>query len=76
MGTNKKEHPNKGEVIYEDDTRRVICRRWNWRDCEQTKITSETKNAIINMVVSIAARLEFLNKYAAKLHSSIAPNKA
>ncbi|MBW2978388.1 hypothetical protein KY331_06085 [Candidatus Woesearchaeota archaeon] len=47
MGTKRKEHPNKGEVIYEDDTRRVICRRWNWRDCEQTKITSETKNAII-----------------------------
>lgn len=40
------EHPNPGEVIYKDE-RRVLCRKWNWRECDKTKITEETKNAII-----------------------------
>jgi len=47
IGSTKKERPSKGEVIYEDNVRRVICRKWNWRDCEQTKVAEETKNAVI-----------------------------
>lgn len=38
--------PQKGEVIYRDN-RGVICRRWNWREGDRTKITEETKNAIV-----------------------------
>jgi len=47
LGTDAKEAPEKKEVIYEDDIKRVICRRWNWRDCDQTKVTPGTKNAVI-----------------------------
>lgn len=42
----EKEPPTKGEVVYKDDTG-VICRRWNWREAERTKLTEETKNAVI-----------------------------
>ncbi len=45
LGSDEIEHPEKGEVIYKDH-RRALCRRWNWRDCEDTKITEETKNMI------------------------------
>ncbi|MFA6254349.1 MAG: phenylalanine--tRNA ligase beta subunit-related protein [Candidatus Paceibacterota bacterium] len=38
--------PVPGEVVYKDDEG-VICRRWNWREAERTKLTEETKNAII-----------------------------
>jgi lysyl-tRNA synthetase class 2 len=46
LGEEKAEHPEKGEVIYRDDTR-VLCRRWNWRDCDETKITEDSKNIIL-----------------------------
>lgn len=35
-----------GEVVYANSSK-VICRKWNYRDCEQTKITTDTKNAIL-----------------------------
>ena len=35
-----------GEVIYLDK-KEVLCRRWNWRECDKTKMTPETKNAVL-----------------------------
>ena len=35
-----------GEVIYTDE-KEVLCRRWNWRECDKTKMTPETKNAVL-----------------------------
>ncbi len=46
LGQKKPENPDKGEVIYKD-SKRVLCRRWNWRDSNETKITEKTKNAVI-----------------------------
>lgn len=45
LNSTEVEHPEKGEVIYRDH-RNVLCRRWNWRDCDKTKILEQTKNAI------------------------------
>ncbi len=38
--------PVPGEVIYADSTS-AICRRWNWREADRTKLTMETKNCIL-----------------------------
>jgi len=35
-----------GEVIYKDE-KEVLCRRWNWRECDKTKMTPVTKNAVL-----------------------------
>lgn len=43
LGGTENEPPLPGEVIYKDDGG-VICRRWNWREAERTKLTEETKN--------------------------------
>jgi len=44
------EHPEAGEVIYVNRrTRRVLCRRWNWRNADFSKITPETRNLAINV---------------------------
>jgi len=40
------EPPSKGEVVYKDDEG-VICRRWNWREADRTKLTPDTRNAVI-----------------------------
>ena len=35
--------PKPGEVIYRDDED-VLCRRWNWRECDKSKMTAESTN--------------------------------
>ncbi len=42
------EYPEAGEVIYVDNSR-VMCRRWNWRQGDQTKLTPETTDVAINI---------------------------
>lgn len=46
LDTGEQAHPKKGEVIYSDDVE-VLCRRFNWRECEKTKLTKDTKNALL-----------------------------
>ncbi len=44
------EHPNPGEIIYlVAETREVMCRRWNWRNGFQTRITEETQAMAMNI---------------------------
>lgn len=35
--------PKPGEVIYRD-AEDVLCRRWNWRECDKTKMTATSRN--------------------------------
>jgi len=35
--------PKPGEVVYRDDTD-VLCRRWNWRECDKSKMTEASTN--------------------------------
>ncbi|MBI3335570.1 MAG: hypothetical protein HY001_03675 [Candidatus Portnoybacteria bacterium] len=46
LGDKDPRPPHEGEVIYKDDIS-AICRRWNWREAERTKLTEDTKNAIL-----------------------------
>ncbi len=44
------EHPEPGEIIYVNRrSKRVLCRRWNWRNADFSKIAPETKNLAINV---------------------------
>jgi len=50
LGSLEVEHPEKGEVIYYDDqSKQVMCRRWNWRNAEFSKIINDTKEIVINI---------------------------
>jgi len=50
LGETTEEHPETGEVIYFDDlSLNVMCRRWNWRNGDFTKITEQTQKIIINL---------------------------
>lgn len=46
LGDAEPESPKDGEVIYKD-AEQTICRCWNWREADRTKLTRETKNAIL-----------------------------
>lgn len=45
IGDAAPEIPPAGEVFYCDDLG-AVCRKWNWREADRTKLTEQTKNAI------------------------------
>ncbi len=50
LGGKEEEHPEPGEVIYFDDkTLNVMCRRWNWRNGDFSKITENSRRVVINL---------------------------
>jgi len=48
LGSTAIQHPIPGEVIYTDDEK-VLCRAWNWRNGDQTKIMPNTSKIVINI---------------------------
>jgi DNA/RNA-binding domain of Phe-tRNA-synthetase-like protein len=46
LGSSDVQLPQPGEVIYHDDEG-VLCRCWNWREAERTKLTPETTDAVL-----------------------------
>jgi DNA/RNA-binding domain of Phe-tRNA-synthetase-like protein len=46
LGEPEARPPKAGEVIYRDRAG-AICRRWNWKEADRTKITERTRDAIV-----------------------------
>lgn len=46
LNSDKIDNPKEGEVVYADD-KEILCRRWNWRECDKSKMTKKTKNIIL-----------------------------
>ena len=46
LGEAEERPPAAGEVIYSDD-RGAICRRWNWKEADRTKLTEDTRRAVL-----------------------------
>ena len=46
LGDNEAKAPKPGEVIYSDDAG-AICRRFNWKEADRSKLTESTKNAVL-----------------------------
>ena len=57
LGASKQEETYSGEVVYADDTR-ILTRRWNFRDADETKITGETRNLVMFIDASPEIKLE------------------
>jgi DNA/RNA-binding domain of Phe-tRNA-synthetase-like protein len=45
LGESEPRPPHPGEVIYRDDVA-AVCRRWNWKEADRTKLTLSTRNGI------------------------------
>lgn len=46
LGSDEVQTARQGEVIYADE-KEVLCRRWNWRESEKTKMTEETREVLL-----------------------------
>lgn len=75
LGESEEDHPAPGEVVFSDETRLVIARRWCWRQSEQSAAQTDTTRAIITVEAhhaqgrvdvqsALADLLELLRTYA------------
>jgi DNA/RNA-binding domain of Phe-tRNA-synthetase-like protein len=46
LGADDVQRAREGEVIYADE-KEVLCRRWNWRESEKTKMSEETHDVLL-----------------------------
>ncbi|MEM7583204.1 MAG: phenylalanine--tRNA ligase beta subunit-related protein [Acidobacteriota bacterium] len=46
LGEREARPPYPREIIYKDDVG-TICRRWNWKEADRTKLTHETRHAVL-----------------------------
>ena len=49
LGESEEDHPAPGEVVFSDETKLVIARRWCWRQSEQSAAQAETTSALITV---------------------------
>jgi DNA/RNA-binding domain of Phe-tRNA-synthetase-like protein len=49
LGESEVDHPRPGEVVFSDESKLVIARRWCWRQSEQSAASVGTRNAIITV---------------------------
>lgn len=46
LGATEEQPPTPGEVVYADELG-IVCRAWNWREADRTKLTPETTAAVL-----------------------------
>jgi len=61
LGASESESPWEGEVVYKDD-KGVVCRCWNYREADRTKLTGDTKKAVIVIENNLSERKEEFGK--------------
>src|SRR5713101_3111248 len=75
LGEDEVDHPEPGEVVFSDETKLVIARRWCWRQSDQSAAQEDTRQAIITVEAhhanaqrdvdaALKALLELLHRYA------------
>jgi len=70
LGASEPEETYPGEVVYADDAR-VLTRRWNYRDCDETKITEDTRAFIMFVDGSVDIPRESVESALGDLESSL-----
>lgn len=68
LGFDTEEAPDPGEVIYKD-TKGFICRKWNWREADRTKIDPTTTRTVL--VVEKASVVQESTLHAALTEAKI-----
>ncbi len=62
--------PKPGEVIYRDDED-VLCRRWNWRECDKSKMTADSSNLCLVVEGLPPVSAEEVGRISAELGEAI-----
>jgi DNA/RNA-binding domain of Phe-tRNA-synthetase-like protein len=49
LGASEEEHPQPGEVVFSDENKQVIARRWCWRQSASSAAIAETRDCLITV---------------------------
>ena len=66
LNSEETELVKQGEVIYRDSVE-VLCRRWNWRECDKTKMTERTTDVVLVVEGLLPVTREDVNTIIADL---------
>lgn len=66
LGSKEETHPYEGEAVY-CDGKEVLCRKWNWRESDSTKLTGETGNAFMVVDALPPLDMETVKKAVSKM---------
>lgn len=75
LGVSEEEHPEPGEVVFSDETKLVVARRWCWRQSEPSAAVEQTRECVItieahhatghaDIEAALGDLLTLLNEYA------------
>ena len=70
LGEAEARPPHPGEVIYRDDLS-AVCRRWNWKEADRTKLTATTRQAVLVIEALPPTRRPDLEQALADLASRV-----
>jgi lysyl-tRNA synthetase class 2 len=70
LGESSARAPYPGEIIYKDSIG-TICRRWNWKEADRTKLTQETRRAVLVIETIPPLTREKLTAALSDLHHRI-----
>lgn len=70
LGDTQAEAPYHGEIIYKDNLG-ALCRRWNWRESDRTKLTTQTRNAVFVLEALPPVSEQTIKKAVAQLQQLI-----
>ncbi len=70
LNSKETSNPKPGEIVYVDDSE-VLCRQWNWRECDKTKMTTETKNVALVIEGLAIFKKEEIESISKELSESI-----
>lgn len=70
LGAEEEDSPREGEVVYLDDAG-TICRCWNWREADRTKLTARTSRALLCMESLVPERDRELRQALAFLRGRV-----
>jgi DNA/RNA-binding domain of Phe-tRNA-synthetase-like protein len=70
LGEAEARAPRPGEVIYKDDDG-ALCRRWNWKEADRTKLTPATRNAFLVIEGLPPVGAELVERATAELAEAI-----
>lgn len=71
LGDPEPKRPEPGEVVYADDVG-TVCRRWNWREAARTRLTPDTRDALLVLEALPPAGHPELEAALADLAASVA----
>ncbi|GHO83137.1 B3/B4 domain-containing protein [Dictyobacter formicarum] len=55
LGESAEDHPEPGEVVFSDETKQVVARRWCWRQSESSAAVEQTRECLITVEAHHAA---------------------